>query len=121
MESTRIILAGLWVAVMLTYLWGDVLSILAGDAGPGKMFGGMEPSPTMWLFIAAFMLTPIVMIVLSLTLGYPAIRWANIIVAVLVVVFNIAGLPYPGAYENFLIVVSFAFNALIVWYAWKWV
>ncbi len=35
MAETRIILSGLWVAVMLTYLWGDVLRIFAGDAKPG--------------------------------------------------------------------------------------
>jgi hypothetical protein len=40
---------------------------------------------------------------------------------VLVALFNLAGLPYPGAYDNFLIVVSLAFNALIAWYAWGWV
>jgi hypothetical protein len=45
----------------------------------------------------------------------------NIIVAIFLVVFNLAGLPYPGAYDNFLIVVSFGVNALTIWYAWKWV
>jgi hypothetical protein len=75
----------------------------------------------MWLLIAALMLIPIVMVVLNLTLPYPAIRWANIIVAIFFVVFNIFGLPYPGAYDNFLILVSFVFNALTAWYAWKWV
>jgi hypothetical protein len=34
MLDTRIILSGLWVAVMLTYLWGDVLRIFSGDAKP---------------------------------------------------------------------------------------
>jgi hypothetical protein len=67
------------------------------------------------------MLVPIVMLVLNLTLAYPAIRWVNIIVAILVVIFNLLGLPYPGAYDNFLIVVSFVFNALTIWYAWQWV
>ena len=33
---------------------------------------------------------------------------------------EIAGLPYPGAYDNFLIAVSLVFCALIVWYAWTW-
>ena len=27
---------------------------------------------------------------------------------------------YPGVYDNFLIVVSFVFCGLIVWYAWGW-
>ena len=121
MVDTRIVLSALWVATMLTYLWGDVLSILAGDMGPGKLFGDMEPTPALWLLIAAIMLTPILMVVASLTLPHPAVRWANIIVAILVVIFNLFGLPYPGAYENFLIIVTFVFNALTVYYAWTWV
>jgi hypothetical protein len=120
MADTRIVLSGLWVAVMLTYLWGDVLRIMAGDVEPGKILG-TQPTQAMWLGIAALMLTPIVMVVLTLTLKYPVIRWANIIVAILIVVFNLFGLPYKGAYDNFLIIVSFVFNALTVWFAWKWV
>jgi hypothetical protein len=120
MVDTRIVLSGLWVAVMLTYLWGDVLRIFAGHVEPGKIMG-MEPTPGMWLFIAAIMLVPIVMVVLTLTIPYPAIRWVTIIVTILVVIFNLFGLPYKGAYDNFLIAVSFVFNALTIWYAWKWV
>jgi hypothetical protein len=118
--DTRIILSGLWVALMLTYLLGDVLRIFAGDFEPGKILG-TQPTQGMWLLIAVIMLIPIVMVVLTLTLKYPVIRWANIIVAIFFVVFNLFGLPYPGAYDNFLIIVSFVFNALTVWYAWKWV
>jgi hypothetical protein len=120
MADTRIVLSGLWVAVMLTYLWGDVLRIMAGDVEAGKILG-TQPTQAMWLLVAAIMLIPIVMVVLTLTVKYPAIRWANIIVAILIVVFNLFGLPYKGAYDNFLIIVSFVFNALTVWYAWKWV
>lgn len=121
MLDTRIVLSGLWVATMLTYLLGDVLRIFAGDFESGKIAGSFQPTRGMWLLIAVIMLIPIVMIVLTLTLKYPAIRWANIIVALFLVVFNLFGLPYPGAYDNFLIIVSFVFNALTVWYAWKWV
>jgi putative exporter of polyketide antibiotics len=118
--DTRIVLSGFWVATMLTYLWGDVLRIMAGDVKPGEI-KGMVPTQGMWVGIAALMLIPIVMVVLTLTLRYPAIRWANIAVAVLVILFNLFGLPYVGAYDNFLIIVSFVFNALTIWYAWKWV
>ena len=121
MVEPRIILSGLWVATMLTYLWGDVLRIMAGDVEPGKFTGGMQASQGMWLLIAAIMLVPIVMVVLTLLLPYPAIRWVSIVVAIVVVVFNLIGLPYKGAYDNFLIIVSFVFNALTIWYAWKWV
>ena len=106
---------------MLTYLLGDVLRIFAGDFEPGKIAGGFEPTQGMWLLIAVIMLIPILMVVLTLTVEFPAIRWVNIIVGILVVIFNLFGLPYPGAYDNFLIFVSFVFNVLTVWYAWKWV
>ena len=121
MLDTRIILAGLWISVMLTYLLGDVLRIFAGDFEAGQFTGGMPATQGMWLLIAAIMLVPIIMVVLTLTLPYPAIRWVSIVGAILVVLFNLAGLPYKGAYDNFLIVVSFVFNALTIWYAWKWV
>jgi hypothetical protein len=121
MLDTRVVLSGLWVATMLTYLLGDVLRIFAGDFEPGKIARGFQPTQGMWMGIAVLMLIPIVMVVLTLTLEYPAIRWANIIAAIFFVVFNLFGLPYPGAYDNFLIIVSFVFNALTVWYAWKWV
>ena len=39
MVDTRILLSGLWVALMLTYLLGDVLRIFAGHIEPGKMDG----------------------------------------------------------------------------------
>ena len=120
MVDTRIILSGLWVALMLTYLLGDVLRIFAGDIIPGEIMG-TQPTQGMWVLIAVIMLVPIVMIVLTLTLKYPAIRWVNIIVAILVVVFNLFGLPYKGAYDNLLIIVSFVFNAVTIWYAWNWV
>ena len=121
MVDTRIVLSGLWVATMLTYLLGDVLRIFSGDSEAGKIAGGFQPTQGMWLLIAVIMLIPVVMVVLTLTLKYPAIRWVNIIVAIFLVVFNLFGLPYPGAYDNFLIIVSLVFNALTVWYAWKWV
>jgi hypothetical protein len=105
---------------MLTYLWGDVLRIMAGHVEPGKLQGA-KATQGMWLFIAGIMLVPILMVVLTLILPYPAIRWVNIIVAILLAVFNIFGLPYKGAYDNFLILVSFVFNGLTVRYAWKWV
>jgi hypothetical protein len=79
-----------WVAVMLTYLLGDVLRIFAGDLEPGRLAKGFPATPV-------------------------------IIAAAFLIVFNLAGLPYRGAYDDFLIVVSLALKALVAWYAWNWV
>jgi hypothetical protein len=121
MVDTRIVLSGLWVALMLTYLLGDVLRIFAGDFKPGEI-GGMQGTQAIWMAAALLMLIPIVMLVLSLTLKYPAIRWVSIVAAIILFVFNIVGLPtYPSAYDKFLIAVGLVFNVVTVWYAWKWV
>ena len=108
------------VAVMLTYLLGDVLRIFSGDF---KAMGGMQDvTKGMFLGIAVLMVIPIVMVVLSLMLQNPVNRWANIIVAILFLVFNLIQVPtYPSAYDKFLLIVSLVFNVLTVWYAWKWV
>jgi hypothetical protein len=119
MVDVRIVLAGLWVSVMLTYLLGDVIRIFAGDFTAGQI-DGREVGQGMWLLTAAIMLIPILMIALSLLLPFPAVRWTSIVVAVVVIVFNLFGLPYRGHYDNFLIIVSFGFCVLIAWFGWIW-
>ena len=122
MEAVRIILSGLWVALMLTYLLGDVLRIFAGDFKAGEMMGGVQGTPVIWMAAALLMLIPIVMVVLSLTVKYPLIRWITIIAAIILFVFNLVGLPtYSSLYDKFLIAVGLMFNVVTVWYAWKWV
>jgi hypothetical protein len=121
MEEIRIKLSALWIALMLTYLLGDVLRIFSGDFKAGEI-GGKQITQGMYLGLAILMVIPVVMVFLSLTLPYKANRWANIIVAIFFFVFNLIGLPtYPSAYDKFLIIVGLVFNVLTVWYAWKWV
>ena len=122
MEEVRIKLAALWVALMLTYLLGDVLRIFSGDFEAAKIGGMMEISPAFYLGMAVLFVLPIVMGFLSLTLPYPVNRWANIVLAILLFAINLVGLPtYPSLYDKFLVIVGLVFNVLTVWYAWKWV
>lgn len=122
MLDTRIILSGLWVATMLTFLWGDVLGLISGHTEPGKLGERVYPATHgIWVGIAALMISPIVMIVLNLTLNQRAIRWVNIIVALFWIIFNLGALSGYPKFNKFLLIVSSLFNALIVWYAWKWV
>ena len=120
MEDMRIILAGLWIALMLTYPLGDVMRIFAGDFTAGEI-GSMKISQSMLMLMALIMLIPIVMILLSLTLTYPAIRWVAIIASISLLIFNLIGLPgYSGIYDKFLIIVGLVLNVITVWYAWTW-
>jgi hypothetical protein len=120
MEDVKIILSATWVALMLTYLLGDVLRIYAGDFKPGEI-AGKKITQNLVLGIAILMTIPILMVFLSLTLNYPVNRGANIIVPIVFLGFNLLGLPtYRSAYDRFLIVVGLGLNVLIIVYAWQW-
>jgi cytochrome bd-type quinol oxidase subunit 2 len=120
MVDERIILSALWIALMLTYLLGDVLRIFSGDSTAGKM-GNVHFTRGMWLGIAILMVIPILMVFLTLVLPQSVSRWANIIVAAFFFLFNLVGLPtYPSLYDKFLLAVSLGFNGVTIWYAWSW-
>jgi len=121
MVNVRITLSGVWIALMLTYLLGDVIRIFAGDFKAGEMGGGQAASQWMWLAAALLMLIPIVMVVLTLMVPYPAIRWMCIAAAVILFLFNAVSVrTYPGLYDKFLIIVGLGFNILTIWIAATW-
>ncbi len=121
MDEMQIKLAGIWIALMLVYLLGDVLRIFSGDFVAGEM-QGQKASQAMWMAAAVLMLIPILMIQVTLMVDSHGVnRWANIILAAFFFVFNVIGLPtYPSAYDKFLIVVGLGFNMLTIWTAWHW-
>ena len=120
MEDVRIIITFLWVATMLIYLLGDVMRIFAGDFKAGEM-DGKPAKPVMWLGAAIIMVIPIIMIVLTLILHPLINKVMNIIIAIFFIIFNLAGIKGYKTYDQFLLIVSFGFNILIVWYAWIWI
>src|SRR5512137_880408 len=118
--NTKILLSATWAVVILIYLLGDVLRIYHGG-DRAKALAGMHLNQFVWLGIAVLMLTPILMVFLTLVLPQPASRWANIIVAAFFFLFNLVGLPtYPSLYDKFLLAVSLGFNVVTIWYAWNW-
>ena len=120
MEDIRIILAFLWVATMLIYLLGDVIRIFAGDFKAGEM-DGKPMKPALWLVASIIMAIPIFMIVLTLILDIAISKILNIIMGIFFILFNLAGIKGYKAYDQFLLIVSFGFNLLVIVYAWTWV
>ena len=90
MDKMKVTLSIIWIAVMLTYLLGDVLRIFTGDVTLGEI-QGVPYTQGMALGIAALMVIPILMVVLSLVLPDNINRWANMIVAALWIIFNDRG------------------------------
>ena len=123
--NVRMKLSALWVAAMFCYLYADVLAFFAPGILEDLIAGeleGMQTNSTIFLVASAiFMVPPIVMIFLSLTLKAKVNRWANIIVGIVytgvalitILTATSAGYLVYGSVEAVL-------TALIVWYAWKW-
>ncbi len=121
MEETRIIIFGLWVALMLIYLLGDVLRIFAGEFTAGEI-EGKKVHKLVYLGISMLMLIPILMAVSTLILPVQAARISSIALAAVFFIFNLLAIPtYPSAYDRFLLVVSLVFNVMTIYYAWNWV
>ena len=87
MEKARIILSALWAARMLSGLQGDSIRLSDPVAleeiitGTGAVLVTNE----LLLVMSIIMAVPIFMSFLTLTLKYPVIRWANLIIGILVV------------------------------------
>jgi len=125
MADVQIKLSAIWIALMLTYLLGDVLRIFSGDFKEGAI-GGMQVGQKMYLGMAILMVIPIVMVVLSLTLKQPVNRWANIIVGIvftgIALISAIESLTKQSAYSAYAVLMWLSIivvTALVVWYAWK--
>jgi len=65
--------------------------------------------------------SPSDVVLLTLMVPYPAIRWIGIAAAGVLFLFNAASVnTYPGLYDKVLIVVGLGFNVLTVWLSVTW-
>ena len=116
MDNTRILLAFVWVVIFLIYLLGDVLRIFSGSFTPGEV-DGKPIKDSMYLLMAVVMLVPILMIFATLVLPPNIAKWTNIVISGLFLILNASGLKGYKAFDVFLLLVSFIFNGLIIYYA----
>ncbi len=122
MIDMKVRLSTLWIVVMFNIVFADILSfinpgfleeVMTGYAGEIQITQGLL------LVFAVLLEIPIAMIFLSRVLNYRANRWANIIAAVITIVFVVGG-GSTDLHYLFFGTVEVALLALIVWYAWKW-
>lgn len=123
--NVKMKLSALWVALMLIYVYADILSNFKPGAIEKMMDGFMGPFPVTQgaLFSASILMTiPAVMVFLSLTLKPKVNRWANIILGVLYTFVNIGNLIGETSWFFYMsfVVVEITLTLLIVGYAWKW-
>jgi nitrogen fixation protein FixH len=129
MEDWKIKTSALW----LIYTAAFLAVMMLGTMEPGVLdqfletgeIGGMKIGQELLLFFAIMMLVPLVMAFLSLTLKDSTNRWANLVVGIVYVGFQIFALietltlPTVYAYAALIETAKVVVPALIVWYAWK--
>ena len=126
MLDVRIILAALWVAGMLSSLNGDTYRLSDPIALQSIIVntGPVVVSSELLLVMSIIFVVPILMSVLTLTLKYPVIRWANriigILYAMIILAFWVLGLVLRSAsYEMVWSTAQLVFALMVVRYAWN--
>ncbi len=120
--DTRVVLSTLWIVVMINMLKADILSLFI----PGATEEVARTAASTGISIPGLMLAgavmgniAIAMIILSRVLKYNLNRWANILVAVVIIAYSWGGgVSYP--HYIFIAAVETIYLLLIVWFAWKW-
>ncbi len=122
--NVKVKLSALWIAMMLLYIYADILSLFRPGQIEEMIEGLMGPFPVTQgslLTASILMIIPAVMVFLSLALKPKINRWVNIIAGVLYTLVNISNLIGESwVYYISFGTVAIALTLLIVWHAWKW-
>jgi hypothetical protein len=113
----KVLLSSLWLFVMLTYTYGDVVTLM----DPVK-HGSIQLTEGFLLGGSIYMMIPITMVLLSRILKYRVSRWASIIAGTIMTITLALTLfvAVPTTYYAFFTAIEIASTALIVWFAWTW-
>lgn len=119
--ETRINLSTLWIVVMFTMVFADILTFITPGALNEIMNNstGIELTSSLLLVFAILLEIPILMIYLSRKLTYSINRWANIIAAIITILFVIGGGSLTPHYIFFAGVETLCMLWIIV-QAWNW-
>jgi hypothetical protein len=126
--DVRILLSALWVSRMLSGLQGDSIRLHDPVALKGIIegTGNVVITNDLLLVMSMIFMVPILMSFLSLTVRYPAIRRANLIIGMFFALFDLIFLCLAlfvwqsTAYEILWSMMYLVFTASVVRYAWKW-
>ena len=114
MTDVKIVLAALWIAHFLLWTFGNMASLLQEITAPIEN--------NLLLFVAVpLAVIQALMIFFSLVGKAKLMRWVNIIVAFVFLLFNVGFLAEAHFGWEYLLGAGYLlFNSLIIVYAWKW-
>jgi hypothetical protein len=112
--DVRIVLAALWTAHFLLWTFGDMAALLQQLTEPA--------ADSLLLFVAApLAIIQASMIFFSLVGKARLMRWVNIVMAAVFLLFNVGYLTEAHVGWEYLLGAGYLLvNGLVAWYAWKW-
>jgi hypothetical protein len=112
--NIRIIMAVFWICHFLIWTFGDMLSLLQQENEPVEDTIILIVAPTTAV-VQTFM------IILCLIGPVKVVRWANLIVPIVYLLFNIGYLSEAEeAWHYYLGTAYVLINVLMLWFAWNW-
>ncbi len=120
--STRSLLSGFWLFVLLNIIFRDLHEFATASAIEEIMSGVINGTKiTEELLLIGFVLVeiPISMVLLSRILKYRINRWANIIASIVTIAVTASALP-GDLDDRAFAAVEIAALVAIIWFAWKW-
>lgn len=119
--ETKIDLSTLWIVVMFTMVFADILTFITPGELKAIVDGTMEVelTSTLILIFAILLEIPILMIYFSRRLDYAVNRWANIGAGVITILFVIGGGALTPHYI-FFASIEIICMLLIIVRAWNW-
>jgi hypothetical protein len=122
--TVRAKLSALWAALVLLYVYADVLSLFRPgqieEMSEGRV-GPTEATQATLLLASTIVVIPALMVFLTLTLKAGVSRWTNLTLGLLYTAVSAGNLiGETWAYYLLFGVLEIAITTLIVWYAWTW-
>jgi hypothetical protein len=120
--NPRVKISTLWIVVMFTMVFADILGFITPGVLQGIMTGNAdELKITQEILLVFALLTeiPIAMIFLSRLLGRTANRWANLAACVVTIAYVVGGRS-AFLHYYFFAGVEILCMVAIAWTAWRW-
>lgn len=120
MEITRIKLAALWIVVMFSITFADIIGFVHPGTLERIMNGsfGFPVTQSILLIFSILTALPIIMIFLALVLPFKANRWLNTATVILTILYVVGGGSATLSYF-FFATLEIISMLLILWYVWK--
>ncbi len=112
--NTRIMFSALWISHFLLWSFGDMLALLQETTAP-------ITETVIFVIAPSLAIIQTLMIAYSLRGDTKYVRWLNLGVPFVFLLFNIGYLAESSEIWNYLLGFSYIMvNIMIIWNAWKW-